>query len=53
VTHFEEMKEKREEINAQIAKEEEAKGQLQREIALLTERLHNVNESLNRKVAVR
>jgi Sjoegren syndrome nuclear autoantigen 1 len=53
VTHFEELKEKREAINTEIIKEEEAKAQLQKEIALLTERLHQVNESLNKKVAVR
>lgn len=53
VTHFEELKEKREIINQEIAKEEEQKAQLQKEIALLTERLHQVNESLNKKLVTK
>ena len=53
VTHFEELKEKREILNQEIAKDEEQKAQLQQEIALLTERLHQVNESLNKKLSTK
>ncbi|KAG5191644.1 Deflagellation inducible protein,13 kDa [Tribonema minus] len=50
---IEELREKREEVNRQILKEEEEKAKIQRDLSILTERLGRVNESLARKVTAR
>ena len=47
------LKEKREEINRAILKEEEEKNKIQNDLRILTERLSRINESLARKVASR
>ena len=46
----EDLREKREEINRQILKEEEEKAKIQRDLSILTDRLSTINESLARKV---
>ena len=46
---IEDLRDKREEINRQIIKEEEDKTKIQKDIAVLTERLTIINESLARK----
>lgn len=50
---IEDLREKREEINRQILKEEEEKAKIQRDLSILTERLSKINESLARKVQAR
>eukprot|EP00744_Colponema_vietnamica_P002776 GILI01004319.1.p2 GENE.GILI01004319.1~~GILI01004319.1.p2 ORF type:complete len:113 (-),score=20.75 GILI01004319.1:277-615(-) len=50
---IEDLREKREELNNQILKEEEEKQKIQKDIAVLTERLAKINESLARKVQSR
>lgn len=50
---IEDLREKREEINKQILKEEEEKAKIQRDLSLLTDRLAGINESLARKIQVR
>lgn len=49
---IEDLREKREEINKQILKEEEEKAKIQRDLSLLTDRLAGINESLARKIQV-
>lgn len=50
---IEDLRDKREEINRQIVKEEEDKAKIQKDIAVLTERLAIINESLARKSQAR
>lgn len=50
---IEELREKREETNRQILKEQEERAKIQNDIRILTERLNRVNESLSRKEATR
>jgi Sjoegren syndrome nuclear autoantigen 1 len=50
---IEDLREKREEINRQILKEEEDKAKIQRDLSLLTDRLSNINETLARKIQAR
>ena len=50
---IEDLREKREELNRLILKEEEDKAKVQKEIAILTDRLKKVNESLVRKTQAR
>jgi Sjoegren syndrome nuclear autoantigen 1 len=50
---IEDLREKREEINRNILKEEEDKAKIQRDLSILTERLAKINESLARKVQAR
>ena len=47
------LREKREEINRQILKEEEDKAKIQRDLSVLTDRLSAMNESLARKIQAR
>lgn len=47
------MREKREELNRQILSEEEDKAKVQKELAILTDRLQRLNESLVRKTQAR
>ena len=47
------LKEKREEINKAILKDEEEKNKIQNDLRILTERLSRINESLARKIASR
>lgn len=49
---IEDLREKREEINRQILKEEEEKAKIQRDLSILTDRLSKINESLMRKMQV-
>lgn len=50
---IEDLREKREEINRQILKEEEEKAKIQRDLSVLTDRLSGINESLARKIQAR
>jgi sjoegren syndrome nuclear autoantigen 1 len=50
---IEDLREKREEINRQILKEEEEKAKIQRDLSTLTDRLSIINESLARKLQAR
>jgi Sjoegren syndrome nuclear autoantigen 1 len=50
---IEDLREKREEINRQILKEEEEKAKIQRDLSVLTDRLSTINEALARKVQAR
>ncbi len=50
---IEDLREKREEINRQLLKEEEEKAKIQRDLSVLTERLSRINEQLARKVQAR
>jgi len=52
-TGIEDLKEKREEVNRQILKDEEEKQKIQNDLRILTERLSRINDSLARKVASR
>lgn len=47
---IEELREKRDEIQLQIAEEEAEKNKIQQDLQLLTKRLAHVNDSLARKV---
>lgn len=53
ISCLEELKDQRDALNEVIAKEDEEKQALQREISLLTDRLSRVNDSLSRKAAAR
>ena len=50
---IEDLREKREEINREILREEEEKAKIQRDLSLLTERLSRINEALARKIQAR
>merc|ERR1711865_506772 len=50
---IEDLREKREEVNRQILKDEEEKAKIQKDLRILTERLSRINDSLARKVAAR
>uniref|UniRef100_A0A7S3HR28 Uncharacterized protein n=1 Tax=Spumella elongata TaxID=89044 RepID=A0A7S3HR28_9STRA len=50
---IEDLREKREEINRQLQKDEEDKAKIQRDLSVLTDRLTKINESLARKVTAR
>lgn len=50
---IEDLREKREEINRQILKEEEEKAKIQRDLSILTDRLSKINETLARKIQAR
>lgn len=50
---IEDLREKREEINRQIAKDDEDKAKVQRDLATLTERLASINDALSRKTQAR
>ncbi|KAL8455887.1 hypothetical protein Emag_000261 [Eimeria magna] len=50
---IDELKRKREEVNRQIVQEELDKEKIQKEIALLQERLQRIKESLARKIHAR
>ena len=50
---IEDLREKREEINRQISKDEEDKAKVQRDLATLTERLASINDALTRKTQAR
>jgi len=50
---IEDLREKREEINRQILKEEEDKAKIQRDLSILTDRLSTINEALARKIQAR
>merc|ERR1712000_695704 len=46
---IEDLREKREEVNRLILKEEEEKAKIQKDLSVLTDRLAKINESLARK----
>mmetsp|Transcript_17219 Transcript_17219/g.30367 ORF Transcript_17219/g.30367 Transcript_17219/m.30367 type:complete len:112 (-) Transcript_17219:318-653(-) len=50
---IEDLREKREEINRSILKDEEEKAKIQKDLSILTDRLSKVNESLAKRVAAR
>ncbi len=50
---IEDLREKREEINKQILKDEEDKAKIQRDLSTLTDRLSKINETLARKIQAR
>lgn len=50
---IEDLREKREEINRQVLKEEEEKAKIQRDLSILTDRLSSINEALARKIQAR
>lgn len=50
---IEDLREKREEINRQILKDEEEKAKIQRDLSILTDRLSKINETLARKLQAR
>ena len=50
---IEDLREKRDEINRQLLKDEEDKAKIQRDLSVLTDRLAKINESLARKVTAR
>jgi len=50
---IEDLREKREEINRQILKDEEDKAKIQRDLSVLTDRLSTINDNLARKVQAR
>lgn len=50
---IEDLREKREQISRQIQKDEEDKAKIQRDLAVLTERLGTINDQLARKTQAR
>mmetsp|Transcript_43107 Transcript_43107/g.97433 ORF Transcript_43107/g.97433 Transcript_43107/m.97433 type:complete len:112 (-) Transcript_43107:93-428(-) len=50
---IEDLREKREEVNRAILKEEEEKAKIQKDLSILTDRLSKINENLARKVQAR
>merc|ERR1712032_1419930 len=53
VKSIEDLREKREEVNRQILKDEEEKAKIQKDLSILTDRLTRLNENLARKVQAR
>jgi len=49
---IEDLREKREEVNRSILRDEEEKAKIQRELTKMTERLSRLNEDLARKMQV-
>lgn len=50
---LEDLREKREQVNKAILKEEKDKQAIQKQLQALTERLHKSNESIAQKIAAR
>jgi Sjoegren syndrome nuclear autoantigen 1 len=50
---IEDLREKREEVNVAILREEEEKAKIQKDVSILTDRLSKINEALARKVQAR
>jgi Sjoegren syndrome nuclear autoantigen 1 len=50
---IEDLREKREEVNVAILREEEEKAKIQKDVSILTDRLSKLNEALSRKVQAR
>merc|ERR1711967_29876 len=50
---IEDLREKREEVNRSIAKDEEEKAKIQNDLRILTERLARINDNLARKITSR
>ena len=53
VACIEDLREKREELNRSLLRDEEEKSKIQKELSTLTERLSRLNEDLARKMQVR
>lgn len=50
---IEDLRERREEVNRQILRDEEAKAKIQQDLALFTKRLSEINEELSKKILQR
>lgn len=50
---IEDLREKREEVNRAMLKEEEEKAKIQKDLTILTDRLSKINEALARKTQAR
>ena len=50
---IEDLKEKREELNAQIVREEEEKAKIQNDLQILTKRLSQLQETTSKKAGLR
>lgn len=50
---IEDLRERREEVNRQILKDEEDKAKIQKDLSILTDRLSRINESLSRRIQAR
>mmetsp|Transcript_25702 Transcript_25702/g.72794 ORF Transcript_25702/g.72794 Transcript_25702/m.72794 type:complete len:112 (-) Transcript_25702:541-876(-) len=50
---IEDLREKREEVNRQILKDEEEKAKIQKDLSILADRLSKVNESLAKRLQAR
>jgi Sjoegren syndrome nuclear autoantigen 1 len=50
---LEDLRDKREEINKQVLREEEEKAKIQNDLTVLTKRLAQINDAIARKVASR
>jgi Sjoegren syndrome nuclear autoantigen 1 len=50
---IEDLREKREEVNRQILKDEEEKAKIQKDLSILTDRLGKINESLLKRQQAR
>eukprot|EP00854_Cymbomonas_tetramitiformis_P027491 gene27491-33907_t len=50
---LEDLRDKRDEINRQIQREEEEKAKIQNDLTVLTKRLAQINDSIARKVTSR
>ena len=53
VKYLKDLKEKREEINQQILKEEAEKAKIQKDLSILTDRLSKINERLAQEMLAR
>ncbi len=53
VACIEDLREKREELNRSLLRDEEEKAKIQKELTTLTERLSRLNEDIARKMQVR
>jgi Sjoegren syndrome nuclear autoantigen 1 len=53
VSCIEDLREKREELNRSLLRDEEEKAKIQKELTTLTERLSRLNEDIARKMQVR
>jgi len=50
---IEDLREKREQVNKHILKEEREKQAVQKDLSILTEKLHRLNETIAQKTAAR
>ena len=50
---LEDLREKREQVNKALLKEEKEKSTIQKQLQSLTEKLHKINESISQKITAR